>query len=50
MLETMEEMVKLRWLGHMTRMADTRLSKQALFGTLQKARPFHGTWLVGVEK
>ena len=48
MVEIVEEMVmlqRMRWLGHMARMADTRLPKQALFGRLQKARPFHGTKL-----
>ena len=45
MVETVEETLlrRMRWLGHMATMADTRLPKQALFGRLRKARPFHGT-------
>ena len=46
MVETVEEMLmlrRMRWLGHMARMADTRLTKQALFGRLAEA--FHGTKL-----
>ena len=46
MVKTVEEMLMLRrvrWLGLMARTADTRLPKEALFGRLQNARPFHGT-------
>ena len=45
MTELIAEMVtlrRLRWLGHMARMSDTRMPKQALFGRFKKARPFHG--------
>ncbi len=34
---------RLRWLGYLVRMGDTRLPKQLLFGELTKVRPGHGT-------
>ena len=43
--ELVEEMVmmrQMRWLGHVARMDNNRMSKQALFGHLSKARLFHG--------
>ena len=45
MKELMQEVVTLRrvrWLGHVARMDGHRMPKQALFGHLNKARPFHG--------
>ena len=34
---------RLRWLGHLGRMKETRLPKLVLFSELKKKRPFHGT-------
>ena len=33
---------QMRWLGYVVRMDNSRMPKQALFGLLSKARPFHG--------
>ena len=46
MEESMKDILKrhrLWWLGHVARMENHRLSKQMLFGELQKVRPRHGT-------
>ena len=45
MKELIQEVVmlrRLRWLGHVARMSNSRMPKQALFGRLTRARPFHG--------
>ena len=34
---------RLRWLGHVARMEDSRMPKQLLFGELVRTRPRHGT-------
>ena len=43
MKELVEEMIMqrhLRWLGHVSRMHQNRMSKQVLFSRLRKTRPF----------
>ena len=46
MTESMAEILRrhrLRWLGHVARMEDSRMPKQLLFGELERPRPRHGT-------
>lgn len=33
---------RMRWLGYVARMDDSKMPKQVLLGHLSKARPFHG--------
>ena len=42
LVEEMVTLRRMRWLGHVARVDDRRMPKQALFGRLSKATPFHG--------